>query len=338
MYIIVGILANKGSLKGGYDVIGVRLYDFTSGCCLDLSLRDASKIDEEIIGLPSNLINTFKVKSKFKYFYSDGSIRFSNKKYYIGYLSVIWNGLCSKSVYCADLVYKDGFNINLVYDFRNNNIRLVMHGYDINTGEKVDLSGVDCTVLTKEDSNKLLEILKQKEYLIVTKNNCVRFNGYFCYYKHSCSTTVVDRLNVYWGCKVFEFLFDCTEPSLYVDSILLPSGLKAIIVERGLLRFLKSKVYFSKDTDSLVIIAFLERLLDGFDFKFNVKTLSWDINLPKILSRTVDKQKLSDIADVFVECLSVIRSNHSNSKSMNLSLLEETFSILNSIGFNFYFY
>lgn len=110
------------------------------------------------------------------------------------------------------------------------------------------------------------------------------------------------------------------------------------MVERGLSRFLKSKVYFSKDTDSLVIIAFLNRLLDGFDVKFNVKTLSWDIRLPRILNRTVDKQKLNDIADVFVECLSVIRSNHSNSKGMSLSLLEETFSILNSIGFNFYFY
>lgn len=110
------------------------------------------------------------------------------------------------------------------------------------------------------------------------------------------------------------------------------------MVERGLSRFLKSKVYFSKDTDSLVIIAFLERLLDGFDFKFNVKTLSWDIHLPKILDRAVDKQKLNDMTDVFVECLSVIRSNHSNSKAMSLSLLEETFSILNSIGFNFYFY
>ena len=32
MYNIVGILANKGSLKGGYDVIGVRLYEFISGC------------------------------------------------------------------------------------------------------------------------------------------------------------------------------------------------------------------------------------------------------------------------------------------------------------------
>lgn len=44
------------------------------------------------------------------------------------------------------------------------------------------------------------------------------------------------------------------------------------------------------------------------------------------------------MTDVFVECLSLIRSNYINSKSMSLSLLEETFSILNSIGFNFYFY
>lgn len=338
MYIIIGILANKGSLKGGYDVIGVRLYEFTSGCCIDLSLRDASKISEEIIGLPSNLINTFKVKSKFKYFYSDGSIRFSNKKYYIGYLSVIWNGLCSKSVYCADLVYKNDFTINIVYDFTDSSMRLVINEYGINNGEKVSLSGVDRTILSKEDSNKVIEFLQDNEYLTIHKNNYVSFNHYYCYYKHMRSTTVLSSLVLPKSCKVFEFLFSYTDSSLVVESITLPSELRGLVVERGLSRFLKSKVYFSKDTDSLVIIAFLERLLDGFDFKFNVKTLSWDIHLPKILDRAVDKQKLNDIADVFVECLGVIRSNHSNSKSMSLSLLEETFSILNSIGFNFYFY
>lgn len=338
MYITIGILVNKGSLIGGYDVIGVRLYEFTSGCCIDLSLRDASKISEEIIGLPSNLINTFKVKSKFKYFYSDGSIRFSNKKYYIGYLSVIWNGLCSKSVYCADLVYKNDFNINLVYNFTDSSMRLVINEYDINTGEKVSLSGVDRTVLNKEDSNKVIEFLQDNEYLTIHKNNYVSFNNYYCYYKHMGSTTVLSNLILPKSCKVFEFLFSYTDSSLVVDSITLPSELRGLVVERGLIRFLKAKVYFSKDTDSLVIIAFLERLLDGFDFKFNVKTLNWDIHLPKILDRAVDRQKLNNIADVFVECLSVIRSNHSNSKSMSLSLLEETFSILNSVGFNFYFY
>lgn len=286
--------------------------------------------------MPSSLINTFKVKSKFKYFYSDGSIRFSNKKYYIGYLSVIWNGLCSKSVYCADIAYKDDFILNLVYDFRNNNIRLVMHGYDINTGEKVDLSGVDRTILSKEDSNKVIEFLQDNEYLTIHKNTYVSFNHYYCYYKHMRSTTVLSSLVLPKSCKVFEFLFSYTDSSLVVDSITLPSELRGLVVERGLIRFLKAKVYFSKDTDSLVIIAFLERLLDGFDFKFNVRTLSWDIKLPRILDRAVDKQKLNDVADVFVECLSVIRSNHS--KSMSLSLLEETFSILNSVGFNFYFY
>lgn len=338
MYITIGILVNKGSLIGGYDVIGVRLYEFTSGCCMDLSLRDASKISEEIIGLPSSLINTFKVKSKFKYFYSDGSIRFSTKKYYIGYLSVIWNGLCSKSVYCADLVYKDGFNINLVYDFTDSSMRLVINEYDINTGEKVSLNGVDRTMLSKEDSNKVIEFLQDNEYLTIHKNTYVSFNHYYCYYKHMRSTTVLSNLVLPKSCKVFEFLFSYTDSSLVVESITLPSELRGLVVERGLSRFLRSKVYFSKDTDSLVIIAFLNRLLDGFDFKFNIKTLSWDIHLPKILDRAVDKKKLNDMTDVFVECLSLIRSNHSNSKDMSLSLLEETFSILNSIGFNFYFY
>lgn len=338
MYIVIGILANKGSLIGGYDVIGVRLYEFTSGCCIDLSLRDASKISEETIGLPSNLINTFKVKSKFKYFYSDGSIRFSNKKYYIGYLSVIWNGLCSKSVYCAEIAYKDDFTINLVYDFTDSSMRLVINEYDINTGEKVSLSGVDRTVLNKEDSNKVIEFLQDNEYLTIHKNTYASFNNYYCYYKHMRSTTVLSNLILPKSCKVFEFLFSYTDSSLVVESITLPSELRGLVVERGLSRFLRSKVYFSKDTDSLVIIAFLNRLLDGFDFKFNVRTLSWDIHLPKILDRAVDRQKLNNIADVFVECLSVIRSNHFNSKSMSLSLLEETFSILNSVGFNFYFY
>lgn len=179
MYNIVGILANKGSLKGGYDVIGVRLYEFISGCCIDLSLRDASKISEEIIGLPSNLINTFKVKSKFKYFYSDGSIRFSNKKYYIGYLSVIWNGLCSKPIYCVDLVYKNDFILNLVYNFTGSSMRLVVNEYDINTGEKVSLSGIDRTILSKEDSSKVIEFLKDNEYLTIHKNNYVSFNNYY---------------------------------------------------------------------------------------------------------------------------------------------------------------
>lgn len=231
--------------------------------------------------MPSSLINTFKIKSKFKYFYSDGSIRFSNKKYYIGYLSVIWNGLCSKSVYCADLVYKNDFNINLVYDFTDSSMRLVINEYDINTGEKVSLSGVDCTVLSKEDSSKVIEFLQDNEYLTIHKNTYVSFNNYYCYYKHMRSTTVLSNLVLPKSCKVFEFLFSYTDSSLVVESITLPSELRGLVVERGLSRFLKSKVYFSKDTDSLVIIAFLERLLDGFDFKFNVKTLSWDIHLPK---------------------------------------------------------
>lgn len=209
---------------------------------------------------------------------------------------------------------------------------------DINTGEKVNLSGVDRTILSKEDSNKVIEFLQDNEYLTIHKNNYVSFNHYYCYYKHMGSTTVLSNLILPKSCKVFEFLFSYTDSSLAVESITLPSELRGLVVERGLSRFLKSKVYFSKDTDSLVIIAFLERLLDGFDVKFNVKTLSWDIRLPRILNRTVDKQKLNNIADVFVECLSIIRSNNSNSKSMSLSLLEETFSILNSIGFNFYFY
>lgn len=58
------------------------------------------------------------------------------------------------------------------------------------------------------------------------------------------------------------------------------------------------------------------------------------LDVPTGISKVIDKVKLAEFKDTFIECINMVREEN----KLSLSVIKEIVAVLNSVGFNINFY
>lgn len=338
MYLLVGLIGGFDyNSKNRYRINGIKLYDFESKCELDLDIKDIDKVNDSIIGLNDDFRENALSSKSITYHRYTGILKI-DKKYecYIGSITVFIGNSCDNRVYMLNISVGTNNSIQLVYRYKTKDIVFAVKGFDIDTGERLDIPNVFGVNSLDSDNNALLlnylkenKILKHSHF----RKDMVSYLNYFIFHKYK-ELDGAQNIVIPETCRIFEFNPSNTGSKAEIDKVIFQSGIRKIVLTSGLNKILKTGIYFSENTDTMVLQMFLCDLFKYFELSFNEFSGEWVLDVPTGISKVIDKAKLVEFKDTFIECINIIREEN----KLSLSVIKEIVEVMNSVGFNINFY
>lgn len=161
----------------------------------------------------------------------------------------------------------------------------------------------------------------------------ISYSNYFIFHKYK-ELDGAQNIVVPETCRIFEFNPSNTGSKAEIDKVIFQSGIRKIILTSGLNKILKTGIYFSENTDTEVLQMFLYDLFKYFELSFNEFSGEWILDVPTGISKVIDKAKLVEFKDTFIECINMVREE----SKLSLSVIKEIVAVMNSVGFNINFY
>ena len=338
MYLLVGLIGRLDcNSKNRYRINGIKLYDFESKCELDLDIKDIDKVNDTIIGLNDGFKENALGSKSITYHRFTGILKIDkNYEYYLGNITVFIGNSCETRVYMLNISVGSNNSMQLVYRYKTRDIIFAVKGFDIGTGERLDIPNVFGVSSLDSDNNELLiNYLKEKKILKYShfRKDMVSYLNYFIFHKYKeldCAQNIV----VPETCRIFEFNPSNTGSKAEIERVIFQSSIRKIILTSGLNKILKTGIYFSENTDTEVLRMFLCDLFKYFELSFNEFSGEWVLDVPTGISKAIDKVKLAEYKDTFIECVNIVREEN----KLSLSVIKEIVAVINSVGFNINFY
>lgn len=338
MYLLVGLIGSLAyNSKNRYKINGIKLYDFESKCELDLDIKDMDKVNDTIIGLNDSFKENALNSKYITYHRFTGILKIDkNYEYYLGNITVFIGNSCETRVYMLNISVGSNNNIQLVYRYKTKDILFAVKGFDIDTGEKLEIPNIFGVNSLDPDNNKLLmDYLKENRILKHShfRKDMVSYLNYFIFHKYK-EIDGAQNIVVPETCRIFEFNPSNTGSKAEIERVIFQSSIRKIILTSGLNKILKTGIYFSENTDTEVLQMFLCDLFKYFELSFNEFSGEWVLDVPTGISKVIDKVKLAEFKDTFIECVNIVREEN----KLGLSVIKEIVTVMNSVGFNINFY
>ena len=338
MYLLVGLIGSLAyNSKNRYKINGIKLYDFESKCELDLDIKDIDKVNDTIIGLNDGFKEKALNSKSITYHRFTGILKIDKHyEYYLGNITVFIGNSCETRVYMLNIGVGSNNSIQLVYRYKTRDILFAVKGFDIDTGEKLEIPKVfGVNSLDLDNNELLLKYLKENRILKHShfRKDMVSYLNYFIFHKYK-ELAGAQNIVVPETCRIFEFNPSNTGSKAEIERVIFQSGIRKIILTSGLNKILKTGIYFSENTDTEVLQMFLYDLFKYFELSFNEFSGEWVLDVPTGISKVMDKCKLAEFKDTFIECVNIVREEN----KLSLSVIKEIVTVMNSVGFNINFY
>lgn len=338
MYLLVGLIGGLAcNSKNRYKINGIKLYDFESKSELDLDINDIAKVNDTIIGLNDGFKENALGSKSITYHRFTGILKIDkNYEYYLGNITVFIGNSCETRVYMLNISVGSNNSIQLVYRYKTRDILFAVRGFDIDTGEKLDIPKVFGVNSLDPDNNELLlsylkenRILKHSHF----RKDMVSYLNYFIFHKYK-ELDGAQNIVIPETCRIFEFNPSNTGSKAEIERVIFQSSIRKIILTSGLNKILKTGIYFSENTDTEVLQMFLCDLFKYFELSFNEFSGEWVLDVPTGISKVIDRVKLAEYKDTFIECINIVREEN----KLSLPVIKEIVAVMNLVGFNIHFY
>ena len=162
-------------------------------------------------------------------------------------------------------------SIQLVYRYKTKDIIFAVKGFDIGTGERLEIPNIfGVSSLDSYNNELLLNYLKETKMLKHShfRKDMISYSNYFILHKYKESGGA-QNIVIPDTCRIFEFNPSYTGSNVEIDRVIFQSGIRKIILTSGLNKILKTSIYFSENTDTMVLQMFLYDLFKYFELSFN---------------------------------------------------------------------